>query len=184
MEFIRTSLKDVVLVKPDFFLGERGKFIIGYNKVPYTQNGITESFERCFDVIAPKGTLRTPRFQVGEGESMLIHVLKGSLYDITLDLRKDSLTFGKWQGHFLDADENKILYVPKGVANGYLILEEDTIFSYQIAHSGEEGQMGAIRFDDEDLKLNWEEYIPKSDFIMTQADREGISLKEFQAKYI
>lgn len=102
-----------------------------------------------------KGVLRGLHFQRRHSQDKLVQVLNGAVFDVVVDLRKDSPTFGKWAGFELSADNRKLLYVPKGLAHGFLALAENTLFSYLCGDRYDPESDGGIRWDDPQIGITW-----------------------------
>lgn len=184
MEIIQTKIDGVKLIQPVCVDGPDGSYIEGYQKAEYAACGITAEFNHCFELIGKRGALRALRAPKYGGDPTLLRVSKGAVYDIVLDVRKDSPTFGVWEGHILDDRKHQVLWLPEGIANGYLVLEEDTIYSYQSYEKDGKSEVEILVYNDEDLKLNWTDYIPESELLIQQRDRDGIRFREFASAFI
>ena len=127
-----------------------------------------------------KGALRGLHFQTEQSQAKLIHVVSGILFDVALDLRKDSPTFGKYHTELLRAEENKVVFIPEGFAHGFIALEDNTVFSYQCSGKYLPGFCGGIRWDDDDLKIPWplKEYGIEN-VIATEKDKTWPGFREF-----
>lgn len=157
MEFIKTTLKDAFLMKPQVFRDERGFFLEAYSEKIFKDNGITANFvQDNHSLSLKKGVLRGLHFQKPPyTQAKLVRVTHGKVYDVIVDLRKNSETFGKWEGFELSADNFEILYVPKGFAHGFITIEDNTEFQYKCDEYYNKESEGGIIWNDPDLNINW-----------------------------
>ena len=153
--FHKTEIPDLLLIEPHKYPDERGLYKKNYEKYIFAENGITVEFTESSDLYSKKGALRGLHYQTKESQAKLIHVIKGALFDVAVDLREDSPTFGKYRSELLD-DNNRIsIYIPPGFAHGFISLTDDTIFSYQCSGKYIPEACGGIRWDDPDLNIPW-----------------------------
>ncbi len=157
MQFIKTKLEGVFLIKPQVFEDERGFFLESYSQKEFEKQGIDANFvQDNHSKSVKKGVLRGLHFQNPPyTQAKLLRVIKGSVYDVVLDLRKDSPTFGQWEGFTLSAENFDMLYVPKGFAHGFCTLEDDTEFLYKTDEFYVPESEGGIIWNDPDLKIDW-----------------------------
>ena len=127
--FQETNLKDAFLITPFFASDDRGGLIKDYNIDIFNENGIKHELKEVFYTISKKGVIRAIHFQLGKQQAKLVRCVSGRVYDVIVDLRKESKTFGKWEGFELSEENRKCLYVPERFGHGYLVLE-DSIVSY------------------------------------------------------
>ena len=130
-EVIKTPIKDLVVIQPKVFGDERGFFLETYNKKSFEELGLTMEFVQDNHSKSKKGVLRGLHFQTKNTQGKLVRVAKGSVYDVAVDLRKGSETFGKWYGILLTENNKTMFYVPEGFAHGFLTLEDGTEFMYK-----------------------------------------------------
>jgi len=178
MEFIKTTLKDVYLIKPQVFGDNRGFFLEFYSKKKFKEAGInTEFVQDNHSKSEKKGTLRGMHFQLNpHAQAKLLRVVKGSIYDVVVDLRKDSETFGKWEGFELTAENFQILFVPRGFAHGFMTLEDDTEVLYKADNFYQPEAEGGIAWNDPDLKINW----PIENPILSERDQKWPNFKDLK----
>jgi dTDP-4-dehydrorhamnose 3,5-epimerase len=157
MEFIKTTLKDAILIKPKVFSDNRGFFMESYSKEVFKANGISAYFvQDNHSLSVQKGVLRGLHFQAPPfAQAKLVRVTRGKVYDVIVDLRKNSETFGKWEGFELSAENFHMLFVPKGFAHGFITLEDNTEFQYKCDEYYNKESEGGIIWSDQDLDINW-----------------------------
>lgn len=178
MEFQKTNLQDVFLIRPQVFQDERGFFMESYNEEKFKEAGIKTKFvQDNHSMSKEKGVLRGLHFQLPPfSQAKLVRVTIGAVYDVIVDLRKDSETFGKWQGFKLIADNFQILFVPRGFAHGFCTLEENTEFLYKCDNLYAPDYDSGIIWNDKDLKIDW----PLSgEPIVSEKDSQQKTFKEF-----
>jgi dTDP-4-dehydrorhamnose 3,5-epimerase len=157
MEFIRTTLDDVILIKPDVFADNRGFFLESYTQSKFADKGIGTVFvQDNHSLSAQKGVLRGLHFQTPPcAQSKLIRVTRGAIYDVVVDLRKASLTYGKWIGFELSVANFQMLFVPAGFAHGFCTLAENTEVQYKVDQLYAPAHDSGIRWNDPDLGITW-----------------------------
>ena len=153
--FEETNINNLMLITPHVFHDERGEYKKTYEKNIFFENGICDVFNESSDLTSKKGSLRGLHYQTKESQAKLLHVVKGKLFDVALDLRSESSTFGKYYYDTLEANDNKVLYIPEGFAHGFIALEDDTIFSYRCSGTYLPEYCGGIRWDDKELSIPW-----------------------------
>ncbi len=180
--FHPAAIDGVVLILPMLAPDDRGYFSKPFEKSIFAAHGINlfpfEEIQSC----SKKGVLRGLHFQRQHSQDKLVRVLSGEVYDVAVDLRKNSATFGKWEGFYLSAENRKMLYIPKGFAHGFLALEEDTLFSYLCGDRYDPGSDGGIRWDDPDIAVKWPTG-KAGKLILSDKDATLPSLREFVEKY-
>ena len=153
-DFQELELKGAFLIKPFYASDNRGGFIKDYNIDTFKANGIEHELKEVFYTISKKGVIRAIHFQLVKQQAKLVRCVSGHVYDVIVDLRPDSLTFGKWLGFDLTGDNMNELFIPPFFGHGYLVLD-DSIVSYKC---GEvfygEGDSG-IMYNDKDINIKW-----------------------------
>ena len=179
-EFLKTEIDGVLVIQPHMFPDDRGLYKKYYEKKVFAENGITCVFSESSDLYSRKGALRGLHYQTVDSQAKLVHVIRGVLYDVALDLREDSHTFGKYHGELLKAEENKVVFIPEGFAHGFIALTDDTVFSYQCSGSYVPEACGGIRWNDPDLGIPWplKEY-GVEEVIATQKDQNWPSFVDY-----
>ena len=154
-KFQRTSISNLLQITPFLALDARGYLSKPFEKSIFAEHGIEltpwEELRSC----SQRGVLRGLHFQRRHSQDKLVQVLYGAVYDVAVDLRKGSETFGKWEGFYLTAENRQMLYIPKGFAHGFLALEEDTLFSYLCGDRYDPESDGGIRWNDPHLAIDW-----------------------------
>lgn len=164
-----TGIKDLKVIKFDPFKDDRGYFFEAYNKNDFKKMGITEDFVQDNQSMSSKGVLRGLHFQINFPQSKLVRCLKGKVYDVAVDIRKDSPTYGKYFGIILSEDNNTMFYIPKKFAHGFLVLSDTAIFTYKVTDFYHPNDEGGIMWNDPTLNINW----PKIDteIILSEKDK-------------
>lgn len=180
-EFKELELKGAFLIKPFYADDCRGGFVKDYNAEVFQSNGINHELKEVFYTISKKGVIRAIHFQLVKQQAKLVRCISGHVYDVIVDLRPNSPTFGKWLGYDLTDENMYELYVPPFFGHGYLVLE-DSIVSYKCAEVFyPEGDSG-IMFDDSDINIAWPfELIGGIDnVIISEKDRQLMSFKDYK----
>lgn len=155
MNIIETEIQGLVIIEPNVFNDSRGYFLETYVSTKYNLPGAS-AFVQDNEAKSDMGVLRGLHFQKGDAaQGKLVRVVKGSVYDVAVDIRPDSDTFGIPFGVLLSGENKKQLWIPRGFAHGYLVLENDTIFSYKCDNYYNKAAEGGIRYDDPDLSISW-----------------------------
>lgn len=147
-------LKGAYIIQPFIATDERGAFIKDYNVDVFQDWNLEHALKEVFYTVSHKGVIRATHFQLGRQQAKLVRCISGHVYDVIVDLRKDSETFGQWEGVHLTGDNACSIYVPENFGHGYLVLE-DSVVSYkcnEVFYA--EGDSG-IRYDDPDIGINW-----------------------------
>ena len=154
-EFNETRLSGLTVITPLMFPDERGFYKKHYEKAAYEKAGISCVFTESSDLSSQKGALRGLHYQTKESQAKLIRVISGVLFDVALDLRHDSPTFGQYHTELLRAEDHKVLYIPEGFAHGFIALTDGTVFSYMCSNRYVPAACGGIRWDDPELNIPW-----------------------------
>ncbi len=181
-EFEKIEIDGVIRIIPHLFEDVRGVYNKIYEKEIFKKNGIVSDFTESSDLYSTKGALRGLHYQTKSPQAKLVHCISGKIYDVVVDLRTSSKTFGEWHGEILSADDNIALYIPEGFAHGFIALEDNTIFSYQCSGEYLPEYCGGIRWDDTELKITWplKEY-GIDNIIATEKDSTWPSFLEYKA---
>lgn len=179
-DFQKLDLEGAYLIKPFYAADNRGGFIKDYNVDVFKQNGIQHDLKEVFYTISKKGVIRAIHFQLVKQQAKLVRCISGHVYDVIVDLRPNSHTFGQWRGFDLTQDNMNMLLVPKYFGHGYLVLE-DSIVSYKCAEVFYgEGDSG-IKYNDSDINVKWPfDLIGGEDnLIISDKDLNLMSFKEY-----
>lgn len=172
MRIEETNLKDCYLITPKVFTDERGTFFESFNKKQFLNlTGFSIDFVQDNQSLSQKGVLRGLHFQTGDfGQAKLVRVITGSVLDVAVDIRTESKTFGQHFSLVLSAQNNKQLYIPRGFAHGFLVLEDHTIFSYKCDNYYNKASESGIIFNDQTLHIDWG--FSESELIISEKDKE------------
>lgn len=177
----KTPIEGLTLIHPHVFEDERGYFIKDFESNFYAENGLPTEFMETNESKSKKGTIRGLHFQQRFSQGKLIRVIKGAVYDVAVDLRFNSPTFGKWMGFELSEYNHDVLYIPEGFAHGFLALEDDSIFSYKCTNRYAPEFDSGVKFDDPKIGVEWPvERVGGWDQVITSAkDAKLQSFREF-----
>lgn len=180
--FEKTEIEGIIVVKPHMFEDHRGLYKKNYEKLEFQKNGIHCEFTESSDLYSKKGALRGLHYQTIEAQAKLIHVISGAIYDVAIDMRKDSKTFGKYHTDLLYAGDNRLLFIPEGFAHGFLALEDNTIFHYECSGKYIPEACGGILWCDQELNIKWplKEYDIK-EVILTEKDKNWPTFSEWKS---
>ena len=181
MELIKTSIDGLLIIKPDVFKDERGYFFESYNKERFAKAGLNMDFVQDNESKSDKGVLRGLHFQKPPyAQGKLVRVIKGSVMDVAVDLRKESPTYGKWESVVL-TEENKLqFWIPEGFAHGFVTLEDDTIFAYKCTNVYNKESEGSLLWNDPDINIEWNIENP----ILSEKDKISPLFKNFETPFI
>jgi dTDP-4-dehydrorhamnose 3,5-epimerase len=173
MEFIATENPDVLRIKPQVFGDERGYFMETFRKELFSQAGIDGNFVQDNQSSSGLFTLRGLHYQVKHTQGKLMRVVRGEIFDVAVDLRKNSAYFGRWVGAHLSADNKEQLWVPRGFAHGFLTLSERADVIYKTTDYYDRENERCIRWNDLDLAIDWP--IPENKQpIISEKDAAGV----------
>lgn len=176
--FNSLSLDDALLIETIGSYDNRGGFIKSFEKTLFHEGGLSFSVDETFISVSSKNVIRGLHFQLNNPQAKLVSVLHGRIWDVIVDLRPKSKTFGKWISIDLGA-ENKALYVPKGFAHGFASLEDETIVHYQCEGRYDKQSDSGIIYNDPDLGIQWP--IDDSISIHSERDMQLLSYREYLA---
>ena len=176
----KTHLKDCFIIEPKVFQDVRGYFFESFNHHKFENlTGINVDFVQDNESMSSKGVLRGLHFQTGAYEqAKLVRVIRGSVLDVCVDLRENSETFGKSVSVILSGENKKQFFVPRGFAHGFLVLEDETIFSYKCDNVYNKPSEGGIIYNDKDLNIDWK--FPVGDLILSDKDKKLPTFKTFR----
>lgn len=170
MKAIETNLKGCFILEPTIFQDNRGYFLESFNQDRFNQiTNTNTNFVQDNESFSSKGVLRGLHYQIGKhAQAKLVRVIKGSVLDIAVDVRKGSKTFGEYVAIELSEDNKKQLFVPRGFAHGFIVLSETAIFSYKCDNFFNKDSEGGIIYNDPTLNINWQ--LPENEFIVSEKD--------------
>ena len=175
MKVILTPIKDLVVIEPKVFGDERGYFYEAYNKNTFHELGLDYDFVQDNQSFSRKGVLRGLHFQKQFPQAKLVRVIEGEVFDVAVDLRKDSPTFGKWYGVTLSGENKKMFMIPRGFAHGFLVLSETAVFSYKCDDFYHPNDEGGIIYNDPDIGIEWPEV--DCELVLSEKDKKHETLK-------
>jgi len=169
MRIEKTDIEGLLIIEPRVLSDQRGYFFESYHEERLAAAGIRQHFVQDNQSRSDYGVIRGLHFQRAPyAQTKLVRVVQGSIFDVALDLRKDSPTFGKWFGLELSAENFRQLLIPKGFAHGFSVLSETAVVYYKCDSYYNRDAEGGIRFDDPDLRINWQ--IPEKNRIISDKD--------------
>lgn len=155
MNIITTSLEGVLIIEPMVFEDNRGFFMETYNQNNYQKSGINRLFVQDNLSYSVRGTLRGLHFQIKHPQAKLVQVIKGEIFDVAVDIRKGSPTFGKWTGIVLSAQNKRQIFIPEGFAHGFCVISETAYFLYKCSAFYAPDDEGGIIWSDPDIGIEW-----------------------------
>jgi dTDP-4-dehydrorhamnose 3,5-epimerase len=174
MKFIETSLPGCVVIEPQVFGDARGFFYESYNEAKYREAGIDRRFVQSNVSRSARGVLRGLHYQWPHPQGKLVSVLEGEVYDVAVDIRHGSPTFGQWAGVMLTAENHRHFWIPEGFAHGFCVVSEHATFAYQCTDLYDAKADGSIRWDDPAIGIDW----PVSEPLLSDKDRKAPLLSE------
>lgn len=176
MQIKATAIPEVLIIEPKVFGDERGFFYESYNKKALTQMaGINEEFVQDNHSRSAKNVLRGLHYQIRQPQGKLVRVVAGEVFDVAVDIRRSSLTFGRWAGVILSAENKRMFWVPAGFAHGFVVLSDDAEFLYKTTDYYAPEHERSILWNDPDLAIDWPfDGAP----VLSAKDKAGILLKD------
>lgn len=178
---VELKLKDAYLISNYFTGDDRGSFSKIYEKDIFHDMGIDFHINETFFSISQRNVIRGLHFQLNSPQAKLVTVISGRVWDVIVDLRMSSKTYGEWAAAELSGENHKALYVPKGFGHGFLAMENNSIMLYQCEGKFDKESDTGIRFDDMDIAINWP--VDMNQTIHSQRDLKLMTFKEFGEKY-
>ncbi|PCJ83915.1 MAG: dTDP-4-dehydrorhamnose 3,5-epimerase [Thiotrichaceae bacterium] len=176
MKIIPTKIPEVLMIEPKVYGDDRGFFFESFNKKVFENlTGMKADFVQDNHSKSTKGVLRGLHYQIKQPQGKLVRVINGEVYDIAVDLRKTSSTFGQWVGTILSVDNNRQLWIPKGFAHGFVTLSESAEFLYKATDYYAPTYERCICWNDEDLAIDWHyNGYP----LVSDKDAQGLTFKQ------
>nr|WP_290872009.1 dTDP-4-dehydrorhamnose 3,5-epimerase [Gracilimonas sp.] len=176
LEVVKEPIPGLLIIKPRVFKDERGFFLETWQKERYNEIGIKEDFVQDNWSRSTKGVLRGLHFQKEHPQGKLVSVRSGRVFDVAVDIRKDSRTFGEWYGQELTDENNLQMYVPPGFAHGFCVLSEKADFVYKCTNFYMPEDESGLIWNDSDLSINW--ILDESEIILSDKDKLNPTLAE------
>ncbi|EAX48968.1 dTDP-4-dehydrorhamnose 3,5-epimerase [Thermosinus carboxydivorans Nor1] len=174
MKVIETKLSGVLLIEPDVYGDNRGYFLETWNAARYREYGLPEKFVQDNLSFSRRGVLRGLHFQNPNPQGKLVYVIQGEVFDVAVDIRPGSPTFGQWVGVTLSSDNKRQLYIPEGFAHGFCVLSDTALFAYKCTDFYNPQAEGGIIWNDFDIGIAW----PVSEPIISDKDKANPRLRD------
>ena len=178
--FKETKIKGVYIIEPQVFGDNRGYFMETYRKEEFDKAGLKYNFVQDNQSKSKKGVLRGLHYQRNYPQAKLVRVISGEVFDVAIDLRKDSPTYGQWVGEVLSSENKKMLMVPRGFAHGFMVLSETAEFIYKCDEVYHPEDEGGIMWNDPDVGVKWPCDIEP---LLSEKDQKHPSLKESKISF-
>lgn len=178
MNVIRCELEGLVVLEPKVFGDSRGFFLETWNARRYREAGIAADFVQDNLSLSRRGILRGLHFQNPAPQGKLVMVLQGEVFDVAVDIRRSSPTFGRWHGMHLSAENKRQFFIPPGFAHGFVVLSESALFHYKCTELYSPQHEMAIRWDDPDIGIRWPLAAPQ----LSEKDAKALRLRDVPAE--
>lgn len=155
MRFIPTTILDVIIIEPKIFADQRGFFLESYQKQRFLEAGIDADFVQDNHSKSQQGVLRGLHYQIQQPQGKLVRVITGEIFDVAVDIRKNSSTFGKWVGDYLSADNKKMLWIPTGFAHGFYVTSPEAEVLYKSTDYYAPQSERTIAWNDSTVNIQW-----------------------------
>jgi dTDP-4-dehydrorhamnose 3,5-epimerase len=177
MEILKTELPEVLVMQPRMFSDARGFFLETYNERTFAELGMRDRFVQDNQSHSKKGVLRGLHYQLQQPQGKLVRVLQGEIFDVAVDLRRNSSTFGKWTGVHLSSRDKRMIWIPKGFAHGFYTISETADVAYKVTDFYAPQFERTLVWNDPTTGISWP---MEGEPILSEKDRAGHSLKEFE----
>ena len=172
------EIEGLKVIEPQVHGDERGYFMETYNYNDFKEAGIDVVFVQDNQSASVKNVLRGLHFQINHPQDKLVRVINGEVFDVAVDLREGSATYGKWHGVILSAENKKQFFVPKGFAHGFVVLSDYAEFAYKCSDFYHPGDEGGLMYNDPDIGVEWP-FEPGTELIMSDRDKKWGGIKEY-----
>lgn len=179
--FNKTKIDGVYIVEPKVFGDNRGYFMESYNKEHFAEAGLNMTFVQDNESKSTKGVLRGLHFQKKHSQGKLVRVTKGEVFDVAVDLRYGSPTYGMWEGVILSEENKKQFYIPEGFAHGFLVLSDEAVFNYKCTDFYSPEYDGGVMWNDPDINIKWP-LDNIEEIILSDKDKNHPNLKDLDLK--
>ena len=180
--FVKTKIRDLYIIEPKVFGDNRGYFMESYNKKDFFDAGLTMEFVQDNESRSKKGVLRGLHFQTKHTQGKLVRVTEGAVFDVAVDLRKGSPTYGQWEGILLTSENKKQFYVPEGFAHGFLVLSDVATFNYKCTDFYAPEYDGGVLWNDPDIGIEWP-LDGIEEVLLSEKDKNQKTLKELDLPF-
>ena len=178
--FIKTKIKDVYIIEPQVFGDNRGYFFESYKKTDFDDAGLVYNFVQDNQSKSKKGVLRGLHYQKNHPQAKLVRVLEGEVFDVAVDLRKNSPTYGQWVGVTLSSQNKKLFMIPRGFAHGFVVLSETATFTYKCDEVYHPEDEEGIIWNDPDIKIEWP---ITGEVLLSEKDKSNKTLRELRTEF-
>ena len=165
-----TEIKGLYEIQPKIFGDSRGCFMENYSERDFFAAGLTMKFVQDNQSKSSKGVLRGLHFQTQHPQGKLVRAIEGRVYDVAVDLRKDSQTFGKYHGVILDSEKANMFYIPEGFAHGFYVLSDEAIFTYKCTDFYDPKGEGGVMWNDPAIGIDWKAVAPEVNPLLSEKD--------------
>ncbi len=180
MKVYETDLKDLLLIEPTVYEDDRGFFFESYNQRVYAEHGVTADFVQDNHSRSVRNTLRGLHYQINPGQGKLVRVVVGEVFDVAVDIRFSSPTFGKWSGYYLSADNKRQMYIPIGFAHGFCVVSDVAEFEYKCTDFYSPQDERGIAWNDPDIGIDW----PIKEPILSEKDKNSTFFRDIERDFI
>lgn len=170
----KSDLEGVLIIQPVVYKDLRGSFFESFQKERYQELGITEEFVQDNQSVSRKNTIRGLHYRATPEQSKLVRVIRGEVFDVVVDIRKNSPTFGQWRGYTLSEANFLQIYIPAGFAHGFCVLSETAEFLYKVSEYYSAEKEKGIMWNDPEIGINW----PASHPVLSEKDKTNPVLKD------
>jgi dTDP-4-dehydrorhamnose 3,5-epimerase len=175
MKTRKTQIPEVLVLEPDVFGDERGFFLESYNQRRFAEIGLWRAFVQDNHSRSARNVLRGLHYQLEQPQGKLVRVVSGSIWDVAVDLRRNSPTFGRWVGEELSAENKRMLWVPEGLAHGFLVTSDSADVLYKVTDFYAPACERALLWNDPELAIAWP---LEGEPLLSRKDRDGLRLNE------
>lgn len=180
VEIKKTSIEGVLIIEPKVFGDDRGYFMETYNEPEFKAKGVPYDFVQDNQSKSTKGVLRGLHYQINHPQAKLVRVLEGEVFDVAVDLRKGSPTYGKWEGVLLSGENKKMFMIPRGFAHGFVVLSDTAIFAYKCDDVYHPNDEGGIMWNDPDIGVQWPF---EGEPLLSEKDKHHVPFKESKIEF-
>lgn len=174
-KFEKMKIKDIIVITPEIHTDKRGSLTEVFKVSAFMENGINKLIFQENETRSKKGVLRGLHYQIKPyDQSKLIRCVKGKIFDVAVDIRKNSDTFGKWVGIEISSENKKMVYIPSGFAHGFYTLTDNAVINYKLSFEYFPEAQRSIKWNDPDLNIKW----PEGDKLLSEKDKKAQSFKD------
>ena len=176
------DIKGLYVIEPTVFKDERGYFVETYNQNDFKEAGLDMVFVQDNQSMSVKGVLRGLHYQKQYPQGKLVRAVRGTVFDVAVDLRADSETYGKWFGAVLSAENKKQFYIPEGFAHGFVVMSETAEFVYKCTRFYDPSDEGGLMWNDPEIGIDWP--VPENaELLLSEKDQHHQPLKDFESPF-